>query len=366
MLKGPLLGRGGSTSSRAAIAACTVSGSRSAAAAASVGDRPARPPRRRTGCRRGLGDPRRELPGLGRQQRHRQLAGGLTGQGPQLDLGDVPRRAAEVRVGARGAPAGSCRRPSAGASSRPEDHLLDQIEEAIVGPVRVVDPDHQRPLAGEQGDQAPPGPLQLVLDVPRRPPRRRAPSRGVAARASASGGAELARRCASASWTCATESSAPRRQRPAGSRRAPRMRSRGRTADFARPGSWAAARPRASAPMSSRREASLADPGIPGDHHQLGRSVAGGAPVGELEQVRDRHRDRSTACARPDPLSRRCIGGASTARQAASGAGKPFASIGSRSSTRAARQARAARSPTRTSPGAPPAGGGRRRSRPRR
>ena len=231
---------------------------------------------------RGLGDPRGEIPGLGRQQRHGQRAGGLAGQGPQLDLGDVPRRAAEVRSTLEQLGPARADDHQRGVTEA-KDHLLDQIEESIVGPVRVVDPDHEWAVRGEQGYQPAPCVLQLVLDVPlgrvTAERRRESCRQGVGV-----GGAELGEaRCErlmdlSNRVVGARAGSGPHdlAERPECDPSAI-----GRISPDQDPGTRLG---RAKRTEELRREARLADPGIPGDHHQLGRSVAGGAPVGELEQ----------------------------------------------------------------------------------
>ncbi len=45
----------------------------------------------------------------------------------------------------------------------PERCLLEQVEQAVVGPMGVVDPDRERALGRKQRDEPAPRPLQLVL-----------------------------------------------------------------------------------------------------------------------------------------------------------------------------------------------------------
>ena len=211
-------------------------------------------------------------------------------------LGDAPGERAVLRRAAERPPAGRrpprvsgrssiwvtfrAERPKSGRRSRssgparaqhherhvvePEDNLLDQVEQAVVGPVRVVDPDHQRPLAREQGDEAPPRLLELVLDVAVARLRRRARSRasGRARRRPLRRGS---RRRSAERVVDACRPSRRRRLRPrhAGSRRAPRTRSRARTAGFGRGGSPEPGRPRARRSVSSLARRVLPTPASP-------------------------------------------------------------------------------------------------------
>ena len=95
------------------------------------------------------------------------------------------------------------------------------------------------------------------------------------------------------------------------------------------------------------REAGLADPGVASDRHELGHPVTGGPAVDELEQchvVVAADEGQRSSPIRSVP--------ADFARQTRRGSGKPLASTASASWTSEARQARAARSPISTSPGA--------------
>ena len=149
--------------------------------------------------------------------------------------------------------------------------------------MRVVDPDHQWPLARQQRDEAPPRPLQLVLDVavPRLHTERRCERVGeLVGILRAEAREALAERVVDACH----------RVLRAGSRRG--------TQDLAERPECDAAPVRRISPeegLRSRvgrgqalgelaREAGLADPGVAGDRHQLGHPVTGGPAVDELEQ----------------------------------------------------------------------------------
>ena len=226
---------------------------------------------------------------------------GLRGQRAQLDLGDVARRAAEV------GPALEQLRPARAEHQERRvveplnDDLLDQVEQAVVGPVRVVDPDHQRPLAGQQGDEPAPCALQLVLDVAVYAPRRRGPCREGVRRARPRRRRPALREPLGERVVDARRPSPRRWRRPrrAGSRRAPRRRSRGRTAGCGPRRLRRRVGRRAQLGDSSLGEPRLADPGLAGDRDQLGHPLAGGSAVDQLAAGRGRRRGRRSGRRRP-------------------------------------------------------------------
>ena len=201
-----------------------------------------------------------------------------------------------------------------GAPSSAERDLLDQVEQAIVGPVSVVDPDHQRALAGQQRRRA--GAMRASAR-PRRLRRIGSPPRAVpsaAASSSASSAPSSSSRLASAAWTSPTESSAlapaaARRISPSAQKAIPRPygglrpRSTGRRVRTrAQLGDQLAGQPR------------LADAGLAGDRDQLGHPLASGSAVDQPQQV-------EVVLAGPTKRRRllRPLGAAATARQTRSG-----------------------------------------------
>ena len=149
--------------------------------------------------------------------------------------------------------------------------------------MRIVDPDHQWPLARQQRDEAPPRPLQLVLDVavPRLATERRCERVG-----------ELVGiLCAEAREALAERVvDACHRVLGAGSRRGTQDLAERPECDAA-PVRWISPEEglrsrvgRGEALGELAREAGLADPGVAGDRHQLGHPVTGGPAVDELEQ----------------------------------------------------------------------------------
>ena len=199
----------GSRSSRAAIAACTVSGTFAEPAVRFRRRRSGTPPpRRRTDCRP---RPRRPAAPARGSASGRSAAASSVVASPASGRSSiwVTLRAARPKPG----PALEQLRP-AGAEHQdrrvlePERGLLDEVEQAVVGPVGVVDPDHERALGGEQRHQPAPAVLERVLDVAvdRVAAERRAPGpRRARRRPSAP---SSARRRRAPSWTSSTESSA--------------------------------------------------------------------------------------------------------------------------------------------------------------
>ena len=63
-------------------------------------------------------------------------------------------------------------------AAQPVDELVDEVEQAVVGPVQVLEDEHERPLLGERLEEAPPGGERLAAAVSAeaasRPPGRRA------------------------------------------------------------------------------------------------------------------------------------------------------------------------------------------------
>ena len=157
--------RPGSWSIRAAIAACTVSGSVPAAASA-----PPSPIRRETSSvKKGLppaafGDPGGVGPTVVRQEQLGEARRGVVIERQELELGVVARRATEL-----GAALGELRPAGAEHQDRrvvePVGDVLEQLQGSLVRPVRVVDADRQRPVVREQGDEPAPGAAELLLGV---------------------------------------------------------------------------------------------------------------------------------------------------------------------------------------------------------
>ena len=140
----------GSVSSRAAMMPWTVCG---------TGSRR----RRRDSA---LGEHPHELLGVqrvapcAREELRHQVAGqhGLLEQRRRAGSTSRRRRAAPARsswrwacrrpspAGARAAPGGPCRRPASDAG-RPLDEVVDEVEQALVGPVEILEHEHERPLS---------------------------------------------------------------------------------------------------------------------------------------------------------------------------------------------------------------------------
>ncbi len=93
-----------------------------------------------------------------------------------------PRRVVVRRAGtARAWPRSACRRPRPGRRSsssgravattqdrdaaRPIDEVVDEVEQTVVGPVQVLEHQHQRPLLGKGLQEPPPGGERLAAPV---------------------------------------------------------------------------------------------------------------------------------------------------------------------------------------------------------
>ena len=108
---------------------------------------------------------------LGRQQRlleqrAEQARGLLLGERRDRDGRRVPLAAAPARppleqLGARGA---DDEQRHAG---RPVGEVVDEVEQAVVGPVQILEDEHQRPLLGQRLEQAAPRRERLVAAVAR-------------------------------------------------------------------------------------------------------------------------------------------------------------------------------------------------------
>ena len=208
---------GGSRSSRAAIAAWTVSGRLFGRALPALDDRLGHLLGEERVAAGRLGDASGERAVL-----RRAAARSPARRSPPRVSGRssiwVTLRAARPKSGRRSRSSGRLvHSTTSGTSSEPEDHLLDQVEQAVVGPVRVVDPDHQRPLARQQRDQAPPRPLAASSSTS---PSRASPPSAVASDWASSSrvlGAEP--RPAVAERVVHASRPSPRRRRPAAARR---------------------------------------------------------------------------------------------------------------------------------------------------
>ena len=90
----------------------------------------------------------------------------VVGERREGDRERVSLAAAPSARGDRAAPAGWCRRP-ASARRPPVDEVVDEVEQGVVGPVKVLEHQHQRVAVGQRLEKPPPGRLP-----PRSPGRR--------------------------------------------------------------------------------------------------------------------------------------------------------------------------------------------------
>ena len=101
------------------------------------------------------------LLGLGREQRAledvRDEDSGLL----LRERGEADRRGVELAAAPAGPPLEELRPRAADDEERdaaqPVDELVDEVEQALVGPVQVLEHEHERPLLGERLEEAPPG-----------------------------------------------------------------------------------------------------------------------------------------------------------------------------------------------------------------
>ncbi len=152
---------GSSRSSRAAISPCTVSGSRSIAPCS-------RSMRANSSAYSGLPPARARSSAwvsAGSTERLEELADQARG----VFVAQRHRRDRE-RVLLAAAPAGASREElrARGAHDeerdgrRPVDQVVDEVEQALVGPVEVLEDEHERPLVGETLEEPPPRGESLV------------------------------------------------------------------------------------------------------------------------------------------------------------------------------------------------------------
>ena len=239
--------------------------------------------------------------------------------------------------------AGRCTRSSSAGRSGSR-RVLDQAEELLVGPLRVVDRDHQGLLAGDARQEPAPGGRTALEVVPARSRARAVPPAWQPSRPGALDqpprGASRARR-----------GSRPgrrrrRRRRPrAGSRRAPRTRSRRRRADCARPGprvELVSSRTVASNSPASRVLPKPASPTIKATAGWRSRT----ARMYARRRARAPRRARGTA-SWASPV----VGRTEVAGRATSGSANPLTQNSNGAPSSARRLPAAARAPTSTSPG---------------
>ncbi len=98
-----------------------------------------------------------------------QECGLLLGERREADRRGVELAAAPVRAAARGARVARCTTTRSGTSAHPVDELVDEVEQALVGPVQVLEHEDERPLLGERLEEAPPGGEGLAAAVSSEP-----------------------------------------------------------------------------------------------------------------------------------------------------------------------------------------------------
>ena len=156
---------GSSRSRRAAIRPCTVSGSRSSwPRSRSMRDellgvervaaraRAAAPPEvsaGRSGALEQLAEESRGVVVRERRQRDRE----------RVRLAAAPAGPAGQQLGPRGADEEQRH------AARPLDQVVDEVEQVVVGPVEVLEHEHERPLVGEPLEEAAPGGERLLAPV---------------------------------------------------------------------------------------------------------------------------------------------------------------------------------------------------------
>ena len=348
---------GASASRRAAIDALHRLGQRQLVAPSPRSRRAcARTPPRRAGCR-----PRAQQRLLRRRRRARRGRGARASSRRSRRRRAAPSESVSAlrlpppQPGRRSSSSGrAVPTTSSGTSRRPVGELVDEVEQAVVGPVQILEDEHERAAARRAPREAAARPRTPRRASAAPPPRRGRPA-----------GASCARRPgALASSARASTIDAELLLAPSAASSVSRIPACALTispsAQKLTPSPYGRQRPWRQLISSGSRfddleqlgdEPALADARHADERHELARSLAPARSSASSEQRRARARGRRAARAAPARRRRRSATRAASASQAGTGSAFPFASTGARSRySIASRVARYVASPTRSRP----------------